>query len=86
MNLEISLCYVSFNDCYGYLKYHQYQYILINRKNLYTSFYPVFCMLSFGKSSDILSWHNDYGFTSEVFALNWYIFTALTNKKLLTPL
>ena len=86
MNLEISLCYVSFIDYYGYLKYHQYQYIIINRKNLYTPFYPVFCMLSFAKSSDILSWHNEYGFTSEVFALNWYIFIALTNKKLLIPL
>ena len=38
------------------------------------------------KIFEILPEHNKYGFISESFALNWYIFTALTNKKLLLQL
>ena len=30
--------------------------------------------------------HSGYGFIWEFFALNWYIFVAITNKKLLPPL
>ena len=43
----------------------------------------VFFMLSIVKSFEIFFKHNGYGFISESFALNCYIFTELTNKKLL---
>ena len=51
--------------------------------------YPVnlvFFMLLAVKSLEIFPKHNNYGFISESFALNWYTFVALTNKKLLLPL
>ena len=35
---------------------------------------------------EILPKHNGYGFVSEFFALNWYVFVELTNKKLLPSL
>ena len=35
---------------------------------------------------EILPKHNGYGFISEFFALNWYVFVELTNKKLLPSL
>ena len=38
------------------------------------------------KPFEILPKHKGYGFTSESFALDWWIFTASTNKKLLLPL
>ena len=43
-------------------------------------------MLSVVKSFEILPKHSIYGSISESFALNWYIFAAITNKKLLLPL
>ena len=43
-------------------------------------------MLLSVKSYDILPKHDEYGFISESFALNWYILTALKNEKLLLPL
>ena len=46
----------------------------------------VFTMLSSVKSFKILPKDNAFGFISESFALNGYIFVALTNKKLLLPL
>ena len=38
------------------------------------------------KSFEIFTKHNGYGFISESFSLNGYIFVASTNKKLLLPL
>ena len=55
--------------------------ITINRKNFGTPFNSVLFMLSIVKSFEILPKHNIYGFTSELLALNRYIFVALTNKK-----
>ena len=46
----------------------------------------VFPMLLSVKSFKILPEDNAFGFISESFALNRYIFVALTNKKLLLPL
>ena len=43
-------------------------------------------MLSTAKSLEKLPKHNGYSFFSESFALKWYIFTVLTNKKILLPL
>ena len=43
-------------------------------------------MLSSVNSLEILSKHNGYGFISRSFALNWYIFVALTNEILLLSL
>ena len=40
-------------------------------------------MLSTVKSFEILAKFSEYGFISEIVALNWYIFTPLTYKKLL---
>ena len=42
-------------------------------------------MLLSVKSFEILTKYNGYDFVSETFALNWYIFTALTNEKILLP-
>ena len=42
-------------------------------------------MLFIAKSLEILPRHDGYGFASESFTLNWYIFTAI-NKKLLLQL
>ena len=61
--------------------------ILLSAKKSCT--YPVnlvFFMLLAVKSLEIFPKHNSYGFISESFALNWYTFVALTNKKLLLPL
>ena len=38
-------------------------------------------MLSTAKSFEILPKQNEYGFVSESYALNWYIFTPLAYKK-----
>ena len=46
----------------------------------------LFFRLSDTKSFEILPKHNRYGFISESFALNWYIFIALANKKLFLQL
>ena len=43
-------------------------------------------MLVILKSFEILLKHSELSFISESFALNWYIFVALMNKKLLLPL
>ena len=43
-------------------------------------------MLLAKKSSEILSKHKGYFYILESLVLNWYIFVALTNKKLLLPL
>ena len=45
-----------------------------------------FFVLLIVKSFEILSTHNGYFLISESFALNWYIFVALTSKKMLLPL
>ena len=42
-------------------------------------------MLVIAKSLEILPRHDGYGFASESFTLNWYIFNAI-NKKLLLQL
>ena len=47
---------------------------------------PFFFLLLIVKLFEILPKHNGYGFISESFALNLYIFTFLTYKKLLLPL
>ena len=49
-------------------------------------FNSVFFIILTVKSFEILSNHNGYGFISESFPLNLYIFVALINKKLLLPL
>ena len=38
-------------------------------------------MLLTAESSEIFSKHNEHGFISESFAMNWYIFVVVTNKK-----
>ena len=43
-------------------------------------------MLLAEKSLEIFTKHKGYSFVSEAFALDWYIFVALTNKKPLLPL
>ena len=43
-------------------------------------------MLLADQSPEIFPKHNKYLPISEFFALNWYIFVALTNKKLLLQL
>ena len=43
-------------------------------------------MLLAEKSLEIFPKQKEYFFIAETFALNWYIFAALTNKKLLLPL
>ena len=43
-------------------------------------------MLLAKKSSEILSKHKGYFYILESLVLNWYIFVALTNRKLLLPL
>ena len=43
-------------------------------------------MLSTVKSFELLPKNNGYGFICDSLALNWYIFTSLTYKKLLLPL
>ena len=42
-------------------------------------------MILAAKSFGMFSKHNGYGFILESFALNWFVFVALTNKKLLPP-
>ena len=58
----------------------------MNRNNAHSFLKPVFFMLSSVKSFKVIPKRNEYAFTSEYFALNWYIVTALTNKKLLVSL
>ena len=59
----------------------------MNKKTFTTMFNPVFLMLLIVKSFEILPEHGIYVFSSEFFfVLNWYIFEALTNKKILLPL
>ena len=66
---------------YIYIYIHIYIYIYIY---IYIQIISaVFFMLSIVKSFEIFFKHNGYGFMSESFALNCYIFTELTNKKLL---
>ena len=43
-------------------------------------------MLLARKPFEVLPEHNECGFISEAYALNWCIFIVLTNKKLLLPL
>ena len=49
-------------------------------------FNPVFIMLLTAKSFEIFPKSNGYSFIAEPFAFNWYIYVALTSKKLLLPL
>ena len=55
---------------------------IINRIDTYP-FSPAFFMLLAEKSPEIFPKHKEYFAISESFALNWYIFVVLTNKKLL---
>ena len=66
--------------------------IIIN-KNLYSfdilsiyPFNPIFFMLLAVKSFKIFPKNNVCSFISKYFALNWYIFGELTNKKRLLPI
>ena len=49
-------------------------------------FNPIFFFLIAEKSPEIFSKQKEYIFNSESFALNWHMFVAPTNKKLLLPL
>ena len=63
---------------YEYLKIISINNIIINRKICTYLFNPFFFVLLIVKSFEMLPKHNGYGFISESFASNWYIFTALT--------
>ena len=60
--------------------------IITIEKTFATPFNPVFSWTLIVKSFEVLPKHTVYGFISESFALNWYIFVVLTSKKLLVPL
>ena len=59
--------------------------IIINKKFVGTSISSCFFMLIDVKSFEIFLKHEGYFFISESFALNCYIFVALTKTKLLLP-
>ena len=60
--------------------------LIATEKNFTTYFNPVFFILLIVKSSETLPKHSKKYFISVSFALNWYIFVALTNKKNLTSI
>ena len=77
----------------SFIKYLWISKILLSRlalkstvKYFIAPFNPIFFMLSIVKIFEILPKYNGCGFICESFALNWYIFTVLINKKLLLPL
>ena len=55
--------------------------LTINRNQKHTHIILSFFMLLAEKSPIIFHKHNGYTFISGFFALEWYIFVALTNKK-----
>ena len=58
----------------------------MNVNNIMTNRKIIHVMLIAVKSLEIFPKLNEYGFISEFFALNWYSFLALMNKKLLLTL